>query len=364
MGDASKELCLFPECPDQGAAALHGTQFGAGAALEIPEIASAEVRHGVVLQIAPDVFDGVELRSVGGQILERDGPAQCFDMPAYEVGSVGLQTVPDDQNLPADRGREYLEELHDLQTFDRAGKQPEVKALHTQTSNRGELLPTETVLQDGRLAFGSPRGRATGPFGQSRLIDKYDEPALPRRYFFSSGHLCFFHMAMARSSRWRAWPVGRCTLQPICSRKTRQTDPLAMRTPNRSAINAPMRGTVQISVAYPAASAPCFKHCASSFSWASDNRRGRPRRPSCASCLIPPAANARCQRITDCRDTPVRRATSAGHSPCSSSRAPLTRRRFMSFLRFVSFIEASYQNIRDLQTASKGKSVTHLRDSQ
>src|SRR6185437_9658337 len=139
MGDASKELCLFPECPDQGAAALHGTQFGAG-------------------------------------------PAQCFDMPAYEVGSVGLQTVPDDQNLPADRGREYLEELHDLQTFDRAGKQPEVKALHTQTSNRGELLPTETVLQDGRLAFGSPRGCATGPFGQSRLIDKYDEPALPRRY--------------------------------------------------------------------------------------------------------------------------------------------------------------------------------------
>jgi hypothetical protein len=52
----SEQLCLLPERGHQCRAALHRAQAVTGAMFEIGEIAGAEVRHGMVLQVAPDVF--------------------------------------------------------------------------------------------------------------------------------------------------------------------------------------------------------------------------------------------------------------------------------------------------------------------
>src|SRR5436853_5115873 len=76
----SEQFCLLPERSDQRPSALHRAQMSAGAMLEIAEVTSTEVRHGVMLEVTPDVFDGVELGSVGRQILQGDAAVERVEV--------------------------------------------------------------------------------------------------------------------------------------------------------------------------------------------------------------------------------------------------------------------------------------------
>src|SRR5690606_12869312 len=105
-----------------------------------------EVRHRVRFQIGTDVFHWIEFGSVCRQVLQRDRTALSLDEALDEFRSMRLQSIPDDQYLPADRGRERLQEFNDLRTFDRPGEQTKVEAMHAHPGNRGELLPAEAVL--------------------------------------------------------------------------------------------------------------------------------------------------------------------------------------------------------------------------
>ena len=64
--------------------------------------------------MTPDAFDGVHFRSVGRpQTLAHDAATLGFHMGAHVLRVVGLQTVPDDQQLLADRRLQGLEEFDD-----------------------------------------------------------------------------------------------------------------------------------------------------------------------------------------------------------------------------------------------------------
>src|SRR5277367_2791854 len=181
---------------------------------DVAQVAGAVVGHGVMFEISPDAFDGVHVRRVSGQVVDHDLTALGFHMCSHEFRAMGLQAIPDDQQLLPDRGLQGFEELDDLRTLDRAGEHSEVEAPVAQAGDHRELLPTEAVLQDWRLASRSPGSCATRSLGQTRFVNKDDYSALSRSDFFSSGHLLAFHVRTARSSRSRAWPAGRCTLQP------------------------------------------------------------------------------------------------------------------------------------------------------
>jgi hypothetical protein len=207
---------------------------------DVAQVAGAVVGHGVMFEVSPDAFDGIHVRRVSGQVVNHDLAMLSFDMCPHEFGAMRLQSVPDDQQLLADCGLQSFEELHDLRTLDRAVEQPEVKSPVAQASNHRELLPAEAVLQDGSLALRSPGSCATRSFGQTRLVDEDDYSALSRSDFFSSGHLLAFHLRTARSSRSRAWPVGRCTLQPSrpSNRHTEEATIFTVRTPGNPSDNA------------------------------------------------------------------------------------------------------------------------------
>ena len=70
----SEQLRLAPEGAHESGAALHGAQVSSGSQRQVLEVARAEVRHSMVFEISPDVFDRVELRRIGGQELKSDGP--------------------------------------------------------------------------------------------------------------------------------------------------------------------------------------------------------------------------------------------------------------------------------------------------
>src|SRR5579883_2043379 len=287
MDDASKELCLAPERPHERRAALHRAQTGAGVMAQLTEVASTEVRHGVRLEVRPDVLDRIELGSIGRQVLEGDRAALFLDVLTYELGAMRLQPVPDDQKLASDRGMKGFQELDHLRGLDRAVEETEVEPQGADPSHHRELLPAEGVLQDRRLAPGSPGACAAGTFGKTRLVYEDDDSSLPRGDFFRAGHLLAFQLRIAPSSRSRARPVGRCTLQPIPA-SNRHTELGTRCTPNFSSIKVPMRLSVHISVEYPAAIAPCFNSCASSRAGPRRAAAGGPARHAGRACRSPP----------------------------------------------------------------------------
>jgi hypothetical protein len=132
---------------------------------QVCEVFGAEVWHRMRLQVAPDALDRVEFRRVSGQILEGDRTFALFYEGAHEFGAVCLQSIPDDQQLPAYGLGESLEKLNDLRTADRAGVQPKVKAQKAHSCDRRKLLPAEAILKDGSLTPWSPGSCATGSFG-------------------------------------------------------------------------------------------------------------------------------------------------------------------------------------------------------
>src|SRR6267378_2830400 len=108
---SSEQFCLLPQRSDQRASALHRAQMSAGAMLEIAEVTSAEVRHGVMLEVTPDVLDGIELGSVGRQILQGDAAVESVEILLNQRRAMCLQAIPDDQQLLADGRLQGLEEV-------------------------------------------------------------------------------------------------------------------------------------------------------------------------------------------------------------------------------------------------------------
>jgi hypothetical protein len=87
----SEQICLAPERPHQHRTSLHGTQVAAGALLEIARIDSGVIRHGAMLEVAPDVLHRIEFRGESGQVLERNGGPLSLDVLVYELGAMRLQ---------------------------------------------------------------------------------------------------------------------------------------------------------------------------------------------------------------------------------------------------------------------------------
>ena len=305
-----------------------------------------------MLEVSPDAFDGVHLWGMGRQALEHNAATLRLHMGAHALAGVGLQAVPDDQQFLADRRLKGLEKFDDLRAPDRAVGQAKVEASIADPGNHRQLLPAEAVPHQRRFTLRSPGSRATRSLEQSRLVYKDDYSALSRSDFLSAGHFLAFQVRIAASSRSRAWPRGRCTLQPSRPRKGHHRG------------RGKIPGNVQSSVANPAASGPAFSIRASSSRCDSDSRSGRPKCSARRSASSPPCWRSLSHRITVWRETPTFRASSVCGCPAASSFAPPRRRRSNS-LRFSECC-TNTPNVTIPRTwpARSEKSVTQLRISQ
>ena len=68
----------------------------------------------MVLPIAPQILDGVELRCVRRQKLEDDAALLRFDVFLHQTTPVAAQAVPDDQELPGEMTLEKPQEKDNL----------------------------------------------------------------------------------------------------------------------------------------------------------------------------------------------------------------------------------------------------------
>jgi hypothetical protein len=163
----SEQLRLLPERRALRRATLHGAQVSAGASPEIAEIAGAERRHGAVLEVSPDALDWVELGSVGARTNSVRQRRRLFGIAAPRFFSSHLARCP--------------------------------------LMGRGVRLAALKGCTWGPAAAQAPD--ITG----KRRWHGFCSPTATRFTF------CFL-VRIARLSRSRARPVGRCTLQPsYCS---------------------------------------------------------------------------------------------------------------------------------------------------
>ena len=326
MGDILPgQLGLFPKGRDQGPAALHASQSAAGEAAEVREIFRAEIPQLMLLAVAPHIFNRIEFWRVRGQKRHLKLPVAGLDVLVNSAAAVRFEPIPDDEQLARQLPPQVAQEVHDLGALDGARIKPEVKGPYRHPGHHRQPFPVERQLHHRRLTAGCPSPDPMRPLAQARLVDEDDRAPLAGRVFFNRGHSTRFQRRIAASSRSRACLVGRWQLQP--RRRSRcQTQGLLYRTPHWFSINFPTRPSVQRPVAYPWASGPAFKARSTRVRSAVVSAEGRPARGARRRPRSPWVRSMACHRLTDCRETPTRRATSAGWNCCRNNLMASRRR--------------------------------------
>src|ERR1700693_394902 len=145
---SDRQLCLLPERGDEPRSTLHGFQTVACKGADFTNSMKAQIGQFALLHVSPNVFDGIELRSVCRQPFENDVAGECFDEVLDDAATMRRQTIPDDEQLAVDLVGERLQEFHELGTTDRTGVEAEVEAPEAQAGDYRQLLPVKTVLEN------------------------------------------------------------------------------------------------------------------------------------------------------------------------------------------------------------------------
>ncbi len=205
---------MFPEGCDESLSALAAPEFGPREGAELREILGTEIRHLVLFPVRPEVFDRVELRSIGREEFKLNLAALSVDPGAHQTAAMDLQTIPDDEQLAADQvPPQVSEEVEDLGGTDAALDQLEVYVPEGDAGDSRELVPGETVLQDRGVTSGRPGSHAVRPFTDPGLVYEDDGSALPGAVFL------MLASASSSTAEWRIRPVGRRD-QSVVGRKS------------------------------------------------------------------------------------------------------------------------------------------------
>lgn len=181
------------------------------------EIRRTQVREFVAFDVAPHLFDRVQLGRVGGEPFPLEPRALSRQVRGHGTALVRPQSIPEQNHaLRAEMTPKVPEEGDERHVGVAAGVGMEVEAcapaVPAERQGRGDREPLPMAPR-----MGQDRGRAAGRPGpaDNRLLRDpafvlEEEPgAAPAGVFFTCGHRWRFHWAIAASSRSRARRAGR-----------------------------------------------------------------------------------------------------------------------------------------------------------
>lgn len=201
---------------------LNRACVGAGLTGEFVDIEKGRIRQGVVLEVAPQVFDRIELgcvrRQVDGTDMGLRGEERLDD-----AGTVSLQPIPDQDPGRIELAVELAQEATDRMGVEiGVGVEPEIqrhriaRGRHTQRADDGNLLVRPcSLLENGRDAARMPGTSHQRRHQQARFVDEYKMSLQARGVFFTRGQSVLAQRLMAASSRSTARRVGFCGLHPM-----------------------------------------------------------------------------------------------------------------------------------------------------
>jgi hypothetical protein len=189
-------------------------------ASEMGEGLAADVAQLDMLEIVPDPFVRVEVRSVPGERLQADAAGTALGQEVLDrLATVDRCAVPDDQQLARDVAEQMLEEADDVRALIRL-----LLHEHQQPTSRGDatdnrqMIPAQRQSEDGCLATWSVGSDGTGEQIEARLVDPDDGSSLLVGPLFRAGQRSVRQASIAASLRWLARVMGFCTLQPAARR--------------------------------------------------------------------------------------------------------------------------------------------------
>jgi len=182
------------------------------------EILGAHVGEFGPFDVAPDLFDGIEIGRVCGQPLDGQPGALPRQIRGHRPAPVRAESVPDEDHASASEvAFELAQEADEGHVGVAAGMGMEVEAgasavpSKSQRPGHGQALPvTAGVGQDGRVPAGRPRPTDDGLLRDAAFVLEDEPSVLALGVFFTLGQRSLTHCRMAASSRSRARRAGRC----------------------------------------------------------------------------------------------------------------------------------------------------------
>jgi len=196
------------------------------------QLRRAHVGKFARLDVAPDLFDRVQLRSIAGQRFDLQPAALVSHVGAHRAALMRAQAIPDQDHAAAPKvSFQMAQKLDERQGRIGAGARLEIETgpppipAECQRSRHREPLPGPAGLgQDGGVAARRPRAADDGVLRDSTFVFEDEPRTLASGVFFTAGQRSAIHRRMAGSFRSRAWRAGRCNDQ--CSpRRMYQTWP-------------------------------------------------------------------------------------------------------------------------------------------
>lgn len=160
-------------------------------------------------EMPPHIFHRIEFGRVSGQPFDGEatfgGGHVIFDQQAPVDGCA----IPDDQYFPGNMSLEMTQKLDDLEAFDAASMNLEIKPPERQAANDGKAFPVEGFVQHRGLPTGCPSACPRGAGAQTAFVDKNDGLPLLLGLFFKAGQSVRCQRRIAFSSRSTARRSGR-----------------------------------------------------------------------------------------------------------------------------------------------------------
>jgi hypothetical protein len=206
---------------------LGGDQKFGGFIIEVEEVVGDEVGAVSELEVAPELFDGIEFGSVGREPFEGE-PRVSFQELADGGAFVHRSVVPDDNDPAGQLLQEFAEEGGDPgRVVGAVDERLEVEIAAVsfrrdgQRGDGGEFLAGSGELAEQRTA--SPRRPGPAAEGcelNAGLVDQHHMGIFIGPFLRRAGHSVCGQAAMRASSRWLARLAGFCGEKPwACSQR-------------------------------------------------------------------------------------------------------------------------------------------------
>ena len=208
------KFSLFPASADDARAAAHSAQSGGGVQAQLPTMLDEQIGDLVFLEVSPEIFDRIELGSIGWQPLQPEAPVAAGEGLLDRFAAVDRGAIPDDKQFAWDMAQQRLEELGGLGTADAAFINPEVEPIQRQPGDDRQLVPAERLVQQRGLPTRRPGANPMRSGAQPAFVDEDDGAAFPPGFFLRRGHSTRFQWAICSSLRSIARRLGRWQLKP------------------------------------------------------------------------------------------------------------------------------------------------------
>src|SRR5574341_681563 len=151
----------------------------------------------------PDTFIGIEIRSIGWELLYVNQPCPTAGQQRLDLlSAMNTETIPDDQQFPAQIMRHM------------AQKQFTVLAAHHR-----QMLASQQDFQEWRITSRGVSSYHSGQQVEGSLINTSNHAVFATRLFLSSGQTSLRQCAISASLRRMSCTAGICGVQSNCLSK-------------------------------------------------------------------------------------------------------------------------------------------------